>query len=97
MKAFLDHSQAYPGERIPAGIAQAAVLFGGTSGDRDLYLQVFDQFRDETVLLRDFGSYGRDYNKAGNISSPSTVQRFAQKYGKTYWFYYHFVNDLKTN
>lgn len=97
MKAFLDHSQAYPGERIPAGIAQAAVLFGGTSGDRDLYLQVFDQFRDETVLLRDFGSYGRDYNNAGNISSPSMVQRFAQKYGKTYWFYYHFVNDLKTN
>ena len=97
MKAFLEHSRAHPGERIPDGIAQAAVLFGGTSGDRELYLQVFNLFRENTGLLRDFGAFGRDYNNVGNMASPATADRFAKRYGNTYWFYYYFVNDLKTN
>ena len=97
MEEFLRHTEACPDEGIPKGIAQAAVLFGGTSGDRDLYLQVFNTFRDDRDLLKAFGAFGNSYNSARDVSSDSVRERYRQRYGKTYWYYYYFVNDIQTN
>lgn len=97
MDAFLSWQAAHPEEPVPAAIAQAAVLFGGTGGDRELYMRVFDIFRGNATLLRDFGAYGRDYNNVANPDAQATAARFARKYGGTYWYYYHFVHNLETN
>lgn len=97
MDEFLLHTQSCPDESVPLGIAQAAVLFGGTSGDRDLYLQVFGIFKDDTALMREFSTFGKSYNAASDVSSEYARKRYREKYGKTYWFYYYFINDILTN
>ena len=97
MDEFLLHTRSCPDERVPLGIAQAAVLFGGTSGDRDLYLQVFNLFKDDTALMREFSAFGKSYNAASDVSSEYSRKRYREKYGKTYWFYYYFINDIQSN
>lgn len=97
MDEFLLHTQSCPEESIPLGIAQAAVLFGGTSGDRDLYLQVFGLFKDDTALMREFSTFGKSYNAASDVTSEYARKKYREKYGKTYWFYYYFINDILTN
>lgn len=97
MDEFLLRTETCPDERIPKGIAQAAVLFGGTSGDRDLYLKVFETFRSDEALLKEFGAFGKSYNAAGDTSSEYARKRYRDRYGKTYWFYYYFINDIQTN
>lgn len=97
MDEFLSHVESCPDERIPKGIAQAAVLFGGTSGDRDLYLKIFGIFKDDTTLLREFSAFGKSYNAASDVSSEYMRKRYRERYGTTYWFYYYFINDIQTN
>ncbi|MCR5133930.1 MAG: DUF6057 family protein [Bacteroidales bacterium] len=97
MDEFLLHARSCPDESVPLGIAQAAVLFGGTSGDRDLYLQVFNLFKDDTALMREFSAFGKSYNAASDVSSEYARKRYREKYGKTYWFYYYFINDIQSN
>ena len=81
MDEFLLHTESYPDEDIPKGIAQAAVLFGGTSGDRDLYLKVFETFRDNESLLKAFSTFGKSYNAAQDTSSDHARKRYREKYG----------------
>lgn len=97
MDEFLAKYKDRPVDAIPEGIGQAAVLFGGISGDEGIYRSVFSIFKENEQLLKRFSSFGHSMSANPDISSESVIERYRSQYGKTFWFYYYFVNDITTN
>ncbi|MBQ2502398.1 MAG: hypothetical protein II524_08085, partial [Bacteroidales bacterium] len=48
-------------------------------------------------VLKQFTPFANAMNMASNPDSPETIKRFKDRYGNTYWFYYYFINDIRTN
>lgn len=97
MDEFLVRYKDRPVTSIPGGIGQAAVLFGGISGDESIYRSVFSIFKEDEQLLKRFSTFGHSMSANPNVSSEAVVDRYKSQFGKTYWFYYYFVNDISTN
>ena len=70
-------------ERIPGVYAQALIvsLFQEKADN-----EVLKKYNMTTSVIGDFMDYTRTYEEAGGLSAP-----LQERYGNTFWFYYHFA------
>jgi hypothetical protein len=94
LKLFFDRYDNYKLTSLTRGIAEAAALIGGISGDDELLADIAVAASSRQDILRQFGSFANAMNLASNLDNPDTIERFRSRYGSTYWFYYFFVNDI---
>lgn len=96
LQLFFDRYENHQLTSVTKGAAEAAALFGGVSGDGELFAQVAAALSSRQSTLKAFSPFANSMNMAGDLDNPETVQRFKSRYGDTYWFYYFFVNDIPT-
>ena len=96
LKLFFDRLENHNLTSVTKGIAEAAALIGGLSGDEGLLADIAQALASKPDILRSFGPFSRAMNAASDLGNPDTVERFKARYGTTYWFYYFFVNDIST-
>ena len=96
LKLFFDRFDNHQLTSVTKGVAEAAALFGGVSGDELLLADIAQVLASRQSILRQFGPFANAMNLAQDLDNPQTVERFKSRYGTTYWFYYFFVNDLPT-
>lgn len=94
LKLFFDRYDNYNLTSVTKGVAEAAALIGGVSGDDGLLADIAEATAKRQDILRQFGSFANAMNLARDIDDPATIERFRSRYGGTYWFYYFFVNDI---
>ena len=97
IQLFFDRFEKHPEAPISRGVAEALALLGGTSGDYEIMEQVAKAMASRQDVLRRLTPFANSINTASNLDNPSTIKRFKERYGDTYWFYYYFVNDIRTN
>ena len=97
IQLFFDRFQKHPEAPISKGVAEALALLGGTSGDYDIMARVAQAMSTRQDVLKQFTPFANAMNMASNPDSPETIKRFKDRYGNTYWFYYYFINDIRTN
>ncbi|MCR5572110.1 MAG: DUF6057 family protein [Bacteroidales bacterium] len=93
---FLERHEKVGGP-VTTGIAQAAALFAGTNGDRDLHSYVGQILSSKQSVLREFSQFGNRLNAAPDLEAPETQAWFREYFGRTYWYYYYFTTGLTTN
>ena len=96
LKLFFDRYDNYQLTSVTKGIAEAGALIGGVSGDEELLADIAKALASRQSILRQFGPFANAMNLARDLDDPETVERFRDRYGNTYWFYYFFVNDIPT-
>ncbi len=94
MQKFYDHYDMFPNARISTGIAQAVALFAGISGDREMLANVAAILSSHKSVLREFGNFGRIINSG--MDDEKAAEAAKDRFGRTYWFYYYFINDMET-
>ena len=97
IQLFFDRFEKHPEAPISRGVAEALALLGGTSGDYEIMEKVAKAMSSKQDVLRRLTPFANSINTASNLDHPSTIKRFKDRYGDTYWFYYYFVNDIRTN
>lgn len=95
MEKFYERYERYPNSRITTGMAEAAALFGGISGDREMLSNVAAILSSHKSILKEFGNFGKIINSRMNDAEAADAAK--DRYGRTYWFYYYFINDIETN
>ena len=96
LNLFFDRYDNHKLTSTTKGIAEAAALIGGVSGDEDLVVDIAQALSSRQSILRQFGPFANAMNLVRDLDDPETVERFRSRYGGTYWFYYFFVNDIPT-
>ena len=96
LKLYFDRYDNYHLTTQTKGIAEAAALIGGVSGDEELLADIAQTLTSWQNLLKQFGPFANSMNLARDLDNPETIERFRSRYGNTYWFYYFFVNDIPT-
>ena len=97
LRLFFERYDNYNLTSVTKGIAEAAALFGGVSGDQQLLAEVAQMLSSRQTILKNFGPFANSMNLVKDVKDPDTIERFRSRYGNTYWFYYFFVNDIPTN
>ena len=97
LKLLFDRADNHQLTSVTKGIAEAAALIGGISGDGQLQAQVAQTLASRQDILKSFGPFANAMNMARDIDNPETLERFRSRFGDTYWFYYFFVNDIPSN
>lgn len=95
MEKFYEYYDRYPTSRITTGMAEAAALFAGISGDRAMLADVAAILSSHKAILKEFGNFGRIINTERDDARAAAATK--DRFGRTYWFYYYFVNDIETN
>lgn len=88
---FSNWLATHPGHALPKHYQEAAILFSTLENEVDWHeLDIdpqtasrFDRFMD---MARQNAGFSEEYNS----------QAFSPQFGDTYWYYYFFVNNLKT-
>ena len=93
---FLDHYEKVGGN-VTTGEAQAAALFAGMSGQRDMLGYVAEILSNRQSVLRDFSRFGNRLNVTPDLEAPGAGDWFKENFGPTYWYYYYFTSGLATN
>ena len=93
---FLEHYEKVGGG-VTTGIAQAAALFGGSLGRRDILEYVGQILSTKQSVLREFSQFGNRLNSTRDMDAPEAKAWFREHFGGTYWYYYYYMNGLTTN
>lgn len=94
---FFERYEKMPQAPVTKGIAEAASLFGATSGDDDLMSRIAVALSSRTDILKQFGQFANAMNITSDLDAAATRERFGKRYGGTYWFYYYFTDDIFIN
>lgn len=78
-------------DRLPRHYQEAAILFSALENQVDWH-----QFRIDPEVSGEFSRFMEMARQNGNYSDEHNRSVFAPEFGHTYWYYYFFVNNLKT-
>jgi len=77
--------------RLPRHYQEAAILFSSLENQVDWH-----QFKIDSEVEREFNRFIDMARQNSNYSDEHNKTVFAPEFGGTYWYYYFFVNKLKT-
>ena len=85
-----------PDAPIGTALAEGAALFASELGDADLMRALAPVLAKSGTVLQRFSKFGSAANGTPDFDSDQVKEWFAAHYGKTYWYYYLFV-DVNIN
>ena len=77
-------------------VAEGAAIFASELGDADLMRALAPVLAKSGTVLQRFSKFGSAANRTPDFDSDQVKEWFAAHYGKTYWYYYLFV-DVNIN
>ena len=85
-----------PEAPIGTALAEGVAIFASELGDADLMRALVPVLAKNGSVLKRFSSFSSAANKTPDFDSDQVKEWFAAHYGKTYWYYYLFV-DVNIN
>ena len=85
-----------PEAPIGTALAEGVAIFASELGDADLMRALVPVLSKSGSVLKRFSSFSSAANKTPDYDSDQVKEWFATRYGKTYWYYYLFV-DVNIN
>ena len=96
LSCLFNRLDLFPEAPVGTALAEGVALFASESGDADLMRALTPLLARSGTVLKRFSSFGNAANNTRDFDSEKTKEWFAARYGKTYWYYYLFV-DVNTN
>ena len=96
LSCLFDRLDHLPDARVGTGLAEGAALFGSELGDPAMMQALVPVLTRCGTVLKRFGQFSNAANNTRDFDSEKTKGRFADRYGRTYWYYYLFV-DVNLN
>lgn len=96
LDCLFNRLKRFPEAPVGTALAEGAALFGSETGDADMMRALTALLADKGNVLQRFSQFGTAANNARDLDSEKTRERFFERYGRTYWYYYLFV-DINTN
>ena len=96
LSCLFNRLERFPEAPVGTALAEGAALFASEMGDADTMRALTALLADRGNILQRFSQFGNAANSARDLDSEKTKERFFERYGKTYWYYYLFV-DFNTN
>lgn len=94
---FFEYHESLGNHHITRGNAQALALFGGLLGNGDLMQDIVSTLSAQQLILRQFSQFANGLNAFQDMGGPDAQKWAKEHYPGTYWYYYYFINDLKSN
>ena len=96
LSCLFNRLDLFPEAPVGTALAEGVALFASESGDADLMRALTPLLARSGTVLKRFSSFGNAANNTRDFDSEKTKEWFAARYGKTYWYYYLFV-DVNTS
>ena len=96
LSCLFDRLDRLPDAPIGTALAEGAALFGSVSGEAGIMRALTPVLAGCGTVLKRFTQFSNAANSARDLDSEKTKERFADRYGQTYWYYYLFV-DINNN
>lgn len=96
LSCLFDRLDRLPDAPIGTALAEGAALFGSVSGEAGIMRALTPVLAGCGTVLKRFTQFSNAANSARDLDSKKTKERFADRYGRTYWYYYLFV-DVNNN
>ena len=96
LSCLFNRLELLPEAPIGTALAEGAALFASEAGDADLMRALAPVLAKCGTVLQRFSKFGSAANNTPDFDSEKVKEWFAAHYGKTYWYYYLFV-DLNIN
>ena len=96
LSCLFDRLDRLPDAPIGTALAEGAALFGSVSGEAGIMRALTPVLAGCGTVLKRFTQFSNAANSARDLDSEKTKERFADRYGQTYWYYYLFV-DVNNN
>ena len=91
---FFRYANSHKSGRMPTHYQEAALLYGNLEKNVDISKMPFDK----TVEMRfqDFMRFAQKHAVENVERDPEAKKLFYERYGKTFWYFYFFIRDVKS-
>ena len=96
LQLLFDQLDRRPDAPLATALAEGAALFASEAGDTELMRALAPVLARCGTVLKRFSQFSTAANNTRDFESEKTREWFFSHYGKSYWYYYIFV-DINTN
>ena len=96
-KKFPVYVSQLKGKKIPVHVLEAALLYAGLEKNEPLKQEIIALAGTSSPVVARFGEFMQLVETLNGETDEQGVTLFRQRFGDTFWFYYFFVNDIKTD
>ena len=96
LSCLFNRLEVLPEAPIGTALAEGAAIFASEAGDADLMRALAPMLAKCGTVLQRFSKFGSAANNTPDFDSEKVKDWFADHYGRTYWYYYLFV-DVNIN
>ena len=81
-------------KRMPTHYQEAALLYGNLEKTVDISGMPFD--KATKMRFQEFMRYSQKHATQGVENDPEAKQKFYERFGNTFWYFYFFIRDVKS-
>ena len=91
---FFRYANSHQTNRMPIHYQEAALLYGNLEKNVDISQMPFDKMVD--ARFKDFMRFAQKHAVENAERDPKIKKIFYERYGKTFWYFYFFIRDVKS-
>ena len=91
---FFRYANSHHASRMPIHYQEAALLYGNLEKKVDISKMPFDKMVD--ARFKDFMRFAQKHAVENVERDPEAKKLFYDRYGKTFWYFYFFIRDVKS-
>lgn len=91
---FFRYANSHKTDRMPIHYQEAALLYGNLEKNVDISKMPFDKMVD--ARFKDFMRFAQKHAVENVERDPEAKKLFYDRYGKTFWYFYFFIRDVKS-
>ena len=91
---FFRYASSHHTNRMPVHYQEAALLYGNLEKNVDISKMPFDKMVD--ARFKDFMRFAQKHAVENVERDPEAKKLFYDRYGKTFWYFYFFIRDVKS-
>jgi len=96
LNSLFNRLDLLPEAPLGTALAEGAAIFASEMGDSDMMRALAPVLAKSGTVLKRFSQFSNAANNTRDLDSEKTKEWFAARFGKTYWYYYLFV-DINPN
>ena len=93
-ECFFRYANSHMNSRMPTHYQEAALLYGNLEKSVDISKMPFDKVVE--ARFRDFMRFAQKHAVENVERDPEAKKLFYERYGKTFWYFYFFIRDVKS-
>ena len=96
LQLFFDRLERLPDAPVGTALAEGVALFASEAGDVEMMRALAQVLAANGSVLKRFSQFSTAANSTRDFDAEKTKERFFSHYGKTFWYYYLYI-DINTN